>query len=160
MLVTMDELKFVHGLSFVKVKRPVVKKPPANTKKTEATAAIKELKPGERKIQKVSEIFFSNDSLQLSFYDNGTIDGDTITMVLNGKIIAEKIKLTTNAYRIMIPAKINVDDSLLLVMHAESLGLIPPNTGLLVILDGATRHEIRFEGDMQKSSAVVLRKKR
>jgi hypothetical protein len=160
MLVTMDELKFVHGLSFVKVKRPVVKKPPANTKKPGATAAVRELKPGERKIQKVSEIFFSNDSLQLSFYDNGTIDGDTITMVLNGKIIAEKIKLTTNAYRIMIPAKINVDDSLLLVMHAESLGLIPPNTGLLVIMDGATRHEIRFEGDMQKSSAVVLRKKR
>jgi len=38
--------------------------------------------------------------------------------------------------------------------------LIPPNTGLLVIMDGTTRHEIRFEGDMQRSSAVILRKKR
>ena len=160
MLVTMDELNFVHGLSFAKVKRPIVKKPPANTKKTETIAGTKEIKPNERKIQKVSEIFFSSDSLQLSFYDNGTIDGDTISMVLNGKIIAEKIKLTTNAYRVTIPAKINLDDSLMLVMHAESLGLIPPNTGLLVIMDGTTRHEIRFEGDMQRSSAVILRKKR
>jgi len=160
MLVTMDELNFVHGLSFVKVKRPIVKKPPANTKRNEPAVVTKELKPGERKIQKISEIFFSSDSLQLSFYDNGTIDGDTISMVLNGQIIAEKIKLTTNAYRIMIPSKINTDDSLMLVMHAESLGLIPPNTGLLVIMDGATRHEIRFEGDMQRSSAVVLRRKR
>jgi hypothetical protein len=45
-------------------------------------------------------------------------------------------------------------------MHAESLGLIPPNTGLLIIQDGATRHEIRFEGDLQRSSAIVLRRKR
>jgi hypothetical protein len=96
----------------------------------------------------------------LSFYDNGTIDGDTISMVLNGKIIAEKIKLTTNAFRITIPTKIDQNDSLMLVMHAESLGLIPPNTGLLIIQDGTTRHEIRFEGDLQRSSAIVLRKKK
>ena len=76
------------------------------------------------------------------------------------KRIAEKIKLTTNPYRVTIPAKISRDDSLILVMHAESLGLIPPNTGLLVIMDGAIRHEIRFEGDMQRSSAVILRKKK
>ena len=160
MLVTMDELNYVHGLSFAKVKRPVARKPPTNTKKNELPAVVKDIKPADRKIQKISEIFFSSDSLQLSFFDNGTIDGDTISMVLNGRMIAEKIKLTTNAYRITIPAKINPDDSLTLVMHAESLGLIPPNTGLLVIMDGATRHEIRFEGDMQRSSAIVLRKKR
>ena len=93
-------------------------------------------------------------------YDNGTIDGDTISMVLDGKIIAEKIKLTTNAFRVTIPTRINQNDSLMLVMHAESLGLIPPNTGLLIIQDGATRYEIRFEGDLQRSSAIILRKKK
>ena len=96
----------------------------------------------------------------MSFYDNGTVDGDTISMVLNGRIIAEKIKLTTNAYRITIPTKIAQNDSLMLIMQAESLGLIPPNTGLLIIQDGETRYEIRFEGDMQRSSAIVLRRKK
>jgi len=48
----------------------------------------------------------------------------------------------------------------MLVMHAESLGLIPPNTGLLIIQDGENRYEVRFEGDLQRSSAVILRKKR
>jgi hypothetical protein len=75
-------------------------------------------------------------------------------------MIAQKIKLTTNAYRITIPTKIDQNDSLMLVMQAESLGLIPPNTGLLIIQDGATRYEIRFEGDMQRSSGVMLRRKR
>lgn len=163
MLITMDEINLVHNLSFTGTRKPKAVKQPTNNnlkKETTGVAINSSLKPTERKIQKISEIFFTSDSLLLSFYDNGTVDGDTISMVLNGKTIAEKIKLTTNAFRITIPTRINQSDSLMLVMQAESLGLIPPNTGLLIIQDGPTRHEIRFEGDMQKSSAVILRRKR
>jgi len=163
MLITMEEINLVHNFSFVRTKKTNgAKQPTNNGLKKETTAAVikPSLKPTERKVQKISEIFFSSDSLQLSFYDNGTIDGDTISMVLNGRMIAGKIKLTTNAFRITIPTRIDQNDSLVLVMHAESLGLIPPNTGLLIIQDGATRHEIRFEGDLQRSSAIVLRRKR
>jgi len=45
-------------------------------------------------------------------------------------------------------------------MYAENLGTIPPNSGLLVIEDGPDRYEVGFEGDMKKSSAVKLRRKR
>ena len=163
LVVTLDEINFPHHLSFV---TPVKKKPvkqPSNIQKGNnitANAPIKPKPQTDRKIEKIRDISFTSDSLLLSFYDNGTIDGDTISMVLNGKIIAEKIKLTTNAFRITIPTKIDQNDSLMLVMHAESLGLIPPNTGLLIIQDGTTRYEIRFEGDLQRSSAIILRKKR
>ena len=163
MLITMEELNLVHNLSFARAKK--TKSPPqsANTNlrkiETPGTAKNLPLVPAERKIQKINDIFFNSDSLLLSFFDNGTIDGDTISMMLNGRMIAEKIKLSTNAFRITIPSKLNTGDSLVLIMHAESLGLIPPNTGLLIIQDGAIRHEIRFEGDLQKSSAVVLRKR-
>jgi hypothetical protein len=166
MLITLDEIKVVHNLSFIRTKKIKAVRPSPNTnlkkEKTETAGGVirPPLKPTERKIQRIREIFFSSDSLQLSFFDNGTIDGDTLSMLLDGKIIAEKIKLTTNAFRITIPTKINQNDSLLLVMHAESLGLIPPNTGLLIIQDGATRYEILFEGDLQRSSAIVLRKKK
>lgn len=164
-LVTLDEINLVHNLSFVRAKKKMPVKQPINTDlkkgKTGSPVTINQpLKPTERRIQKINEIMFSSDSLQLSFFDNGTVDGDTISMVLNGRVIAEKIKLTTNAFRITIPTKIGLNDSLILVMHAESLGLIPPNTGLLIINDGNIRHEIRFEGDLQKSSAVVLKRKR
>lgn len=163
MLITLDEINFVHDLSFVRKEKIKAKLPVNNNftkKKTETPVETKSLIKEERKIQKLSEIVFTSDSLQLSFYDNGTIDGDTISMVLNGKMIAEKIMLTTVAYKITIPAMISPDDSLILVMHAESLGLIPPNSGLLIIQDGDKRHEIRFEGDMQRSSSIMLRKKK
>jgi len=163
LLVTLDEINFPHHLSFV---TPVAKKKTviqSNIQKqnnVNPTVTIKPKPTTDRKIEKIRDIVFSNDSLLLSFYDNGTIDGDTISVTLNGNMLAEKIKLTANAFRITIPTKINQGDSLILVMHAESLGLIPPNTGLLIIQDGETRYEIRFEGDMQRSSAVMLRKKR
>jgi hypothetical protein len=162
MLITLDEINFVHDLSFVRKEKIKAKLPPNNLakKKTETPVEIKSIIKEERKIQKLSEINFTSDSLQLSFFDNGTIDGDTISMVLNGRMIAEKIMLTTVAYKITIPAMISPDDSLILVMHAESLGLIPPNSGLLIIQDGDKRHEIRFEGDMQRSSSIMLRKKK
>jgi len=166
MLITLEETSLPYNLSFTSEnkKKTEIKRSNSEALKKEKTVAAEVVaKPQpktDRKIQKISEIYFSSDSLQLSFFDNGTIDGDTVSMTLNDKPIAEKIKLTTNAFRITIPAKIDQNDSLILVMHAESLGLIPPNTGLLVIQDGNTRHEIRFEGDLQRSSAIVLRKRK
>jgi hypothetical protein len=161
MLITMDEINLVHNFSFIKTK-PVKHANNYNLKKETTGIIVKPpLKPTERKIQKISEIDFSSDSLLLSFYDNGTIDGDTVTILLNGKILAEKLGLKGNAFKITIPTSdLRSGDSLLLVMQAESLGLIPPNTGLLIIQDGTNRYDIRFEGDLQRSSAVMLRRKK
>ncbi|HET9744324.1 MAG TPA: hypothetical protein VFP97_01350 [Chitinophagaceae bacterium] len=165
MLITMDEINLKHNLSFVRPKQIKRVRQPTNTnprtgKTVPASVITPPLKPNERKIETISEILFTGDSLLLSVFDNGTIDGDTISMALNGRIIVDKVKLTTRAFRTAIPSALKPGDSLILVMHAESLGLIPPNTGLLVIEDGTVRHEIRFEGDLQRSSAIILRKRK
>lgn len=112
-----------------------------------------------RKTEKIQDIFFNSDSLVLSLFDNGTIDGDTVSLLLNGRIIADNIGLSSRAYKITIPMDVKPGDSLQLVMYAENLGSIPPNTGLLIIEEGNNRYEIRFAGDLQKSSAIMLRKK-
>lgn len=112
----------------------------------------------DRKTEIIRTVNFSSDSLLLSLVDNGTVDGDSISLVLNGRIILEKLGLTGRSYRMMVPVTASPGDSLLLIMYAESLGSIPPNSGLLIIQDGNTRHEIRFEGDLQRSSGVMLRK--
>ena len=51
-------------------------------------------------------------------------------------------------------------DSIVLIMYAENLGSIPPNTGLLVIHDGDDIYEIRFSGDLKKNSSIILKRKR
>lgn len=102
---------------------------------------------------------FKSDSLQLSLYDNGEVDGDTVTVLLNGNVIMAKERLSTNAVKktIYIPSTM---DSVQLVMYAENLGSIPPNTGLLVVKDGRDTYEIRFTGDLQKNAGIIFRRKK
>jgi hypothetical protein len=113
----------------------------------------------ERKTDIVRSVFFKADSLVLSLYDNGIVDGDTVSVVMNGKVILANQGLTTRAIRYVIHVTPDIGDSILLTMVAENLGSIPPNTGLLIVEDGEQRNEIRFTGDMQMSSAVLFRRK-
>jgi hypothetical protein len=113
----------------------------------------------ERKTEIVRSVFFKSDSLVLSLYDNGIVDGDSVSVVMNGKVIIANQGLTTKAARFVIHLTPELGDSILITMIADNLGSIPPNTGLLIVEDGDDRNEIRFTGDMQMSSAVLFRRK-
>jgi hypothetical protein len=113
-----------------------------------------------RKTEFIRTIDFKSDSLTLTLYDNGIVDGDTVSVVLNDQVIIPKLGLTEEAYRKVIKIPPGLGDSLQLVIYAENLGSIPPNSGLLIVEDGSDRYKVGFEGDMKKSSAVRLRRKR
>jgi hypothetical protein len=113
-----------------------------------------------RKTEVIQNVFFKSDSLLLKLYDHGVIDGDTVSVVLNGKVIVARQRLTGKPIVSVIHITPDLGDSLLVVMYAESLGSIPPNTGLLIVQDGDNRYEVRFEGTKQKSSAILLTRKR
>ncbi len=104
-------------------------------------------------------MFFKTDSLELSLYDNGEVDGDTVSVLMNGIVLMAKQRLSTNAIRktIYIPAEM---DSVELVMYAENLGTLPPNSGLLVVRDGRDTYEIRFSGDLKRNAAVILKRRK
>ncbi len=140
------------------VKVTVVSSPPA--KKLEAVPKIAAAEIATRKTEIIRSVFFNSDSILLSLYDNGVVDGDTVSVVLNGKVIIARKELTTKPLKTVIHTTPDFGDSLQLVMYAENMGSIPPNTGLLFIQDGANRYEIRFEGDMKRSSSIILRRKR
>jgi hypothetical protein len=166
MLSKLEELNLLHTLSFMNVdtkKKTISNKPVADSLITKNNVAVETIKAKPRimprKTEKIRDIIFSEDSLVLSVFDNGTIDGDTISLLLNGKIIADKIGLSSRAFKITIPVSVQPGDSLQLVMYAENLGSIPPNTGLLTIEEGNNRYDIRFEGNLQKSPAITLKKR-
>lgn len=135
--------------------KPVVPKPqPVVVDPTAATDLA------NRKVETIKALYFKSDSLTLTLYDNGEVDGDTVSVVMNGTVIMPKVGLSTQAVKKTIYTNEIAGDSIQLVMYAESLGTLPPNTGLLIVNDGGDRYEIRFSGDMQKSSAIVFRRKK
>jgi hypothetical protein len=141
-----------------KVTPPVIVAPPLVKKvnPVDATAAVD---VNKRKVETIQAVYFKSDSLELTLYDNGEVDGDTVSVVMNGEVIMPKVGLSTRAFKKTIDTKA-AGDSIQLIMYAESLGSLPPNTGLLIVYDGKDRYEIRFSGDMQKSSAIVFRRRK
>jgi hypothetical protein len=134
-----------------------------SVKKTPVAASPVNLTPAanvnQRKTILQQTVTFSSDSLLLTLYDNGEVDGDTVSVLMNGQLIIAKQGLSTTASKktIYIPS---TTDRVELVMYAESLGSIPPNTGLLVIRDGKDLYEIRFSGDLQKNASIVFNRKK
>lgn len=105
------------------------------------------------------DIEVESDSVRISFYDNGDIDGDTISVFLNKQPILVKQGLTAKALNLYFSL-----DSLReineLSMFAENLGLYPPNTALMVLTDGVNRYEIYLSSSLVQNATVRLRKKK
>ena len=136
--------------------KEIVKNQPTTSFITNTIAAAS---VSQRKTVVQQTVEFSSDSLLLTLYDNGEVDGDTVSILMNGELIVAKQRLSTTASKktIYIPSN---TDRVELVMYAESLGSIPPNTGLLVIRDGKDLYEIRFSGDLQKNASIVFNRKK
>ncbi len=103
--------------------------------------------------------YFESDSLVLTLYDNGEVDGDTVTVLMNGGIIFSKTGLSTKANTKTVYITPDMD-SVKLVMYAESLGEIPPNTGLLIVNDGDKRYDVRFSADLKTNAGILLRRRK
>ena len=114
----------------------------------------------KRTIKTEQAVYFESDSLVLTLYDNGEVDGDTVTVVMNGNVIFSKVGLNTKANSKTIYINENTPDSIKLVMYAENLGEIPPNTGLLVVRDGENVYDVRFTADLKSNAAIILRRKK
>lgn len=112
----------------------------------------------ERENVVISEIEVDSDSLQIDVYDNGEIDGDMISLFYNKQLILSNQKLTHKSIKI----KIELDSTKStneISMFAENLGLIPPNTALMIVNDGKKKHEIRLTSSLEKNATIRIRKK-
>lgn len=86
-------------------------------------------------------------------YDNGQIDGDTVTLYFNGKLIVSKQRLSTTPISVKIKLDQDRNDNDL-VMIAENLGSIPPNTALMVVTVGDKRYEVNITSTEQVNGTV------
>ena len=104
-------------------------------------------------------IYFRSDSLSIALYDNGEVDGDTVSVIINDEMFIEKQGLRSTAFRKTFYVPQTESDSLLVVLFANNLGKYPPNTGLLQIKDGEEIFYVRFKADLDRNAAIVLRRK-
>jgi hypothetical protein len=132
--------------------RPSIEKPKAPS--TIAGPDISRIDKRTKQIIKTIEV--DSRSFRVDLYDNGQIDGDTISLYLNGKLMVSGQRLSTE------PISLNVtmtEDDNELIMYAENLGSIPPNTALMIVTVGDKRYEVNISSTEQTNGAVRFRYK-
>jgi hypothetical protein len=118
---------------------------------------INQFKQREKELQQ--EIEVESDSLLVNFYDNGEVDGDSISVFFNDQLLTFNRLLSARAIQFKIALDPNREFNEL-TMFADNLGAIPPNTALMIVYDGVQRHDVRLSSNLQKSAAVRIRKKK
>ncbi len=125
-------------------------------KKPEPPPSIKPVELEKRDKELVKEFIVDNDSISITLYDNGVVDGDSITLIYNDSILTTHKLLTDKPLTFFI--KIAPGNSRNeLVMYAENLGSIPPNTALMVIYDGKKRYELNIKSTEKTNGAVSFK---
>ncbi|HVT84359.1 MAG TPA: hypothetical protein VHD35_04110 [Chitinophagaceae bacterium] len=113
----------------------------------------------ERENVIANDIEVTSDSLKVDFYDNGEVDGDSISIFYNDKLIAFHQMLSTKAvhFDLVLDSTKQVNE---LTMFADNLGSIPPNTALMIIDDGKKRYEARLSSNLEKNATVRIKRKK
>ena len=103
----------------------------------------------------VKQIETEETEMTIQLFDNGQIDGDTVSIFHNNLQIVDRAGLTATP----VTVKIKVDKQHPhheLVMVAENLGSIPPNTSLMIITTKDNRYEIFITSTEQKNAKIVI----
>jgi hypothetical protein len=93
--------------------------------------------------------------IKMEIYDNGQIDGDSVTIYHNNTLIKSHMRLSQKPITITI----DVDASQPhheIIMVADNLGTIPPNTSVMIITTATNRYELFISSNEQKNAKVVF----
>lgn len=117
----------------------------------------KPLQRFESRTNKVLQtIDVEEENISVQLYDNGQIDGDTVTVTFNGDVVALKKGLSAKPIVLNLKVKAGVDNEL--VMYAENLGSIPPNTALMVVWVDDKRYEVNISSDEKRNGSIIFRR--
>jgi hypothetical protein len=110
-------------------------------------------KPTKKIDQLIQEIRLDSTEVQLALYDNGQIDGDTVSVFVNQKPVIEHKMLRSQPIELRI--KVDPENPLKeVVMVGENLGQIPPNTALMIITTKTDRFQLYLTADGEKNAMI------
>jgi len=126
---------------------------PVQVRQNDTLARIQQslkLQPREKDVLQTYQLDTSD--IKIDIYDNAEIDDDTVSVFLNNTLLLYKKRLTDKALTLKLQAFPGTEYELM--MYADNLGKIPPNTALMIITAGQKRYELRVVSSEQKSAVV------
>jgi hypothetical protein len=130
----------------------------APSPKKENPPVIKAIPPIEekfvqRKKMLITKLPLEGDTVEIHFYDNAEIDGDSISLFMNSKLVFEHVRLSDKPHIVKFAVK-DLSETNELVMVAENLGAIPPNTSYMIAYINNQRYTANL-ASTENSSAMI-----
>lgn len=100
----------------------------------------------------VKTVELKSADVKIDLYDDAVIDHDTVTVLINNKLLLYRQMLTDRPLTIHFNAFPNTVYEL--VMYADNLGDIPPNTALLMVTSGEEKYKA-FMSSSEQTSATI-----
>lgn len=150
---------FLFSFSLTQAQLPLIRKetPKAIPKKVPAVIKIKVPIKGfeKRRREVVQTITITQPTFHLDFYDNGEIDGDSITVFFNGNAVLSHKRLSDKPISLDLIFDKNVKENIV-TMYADNLGEIPPNTATVIVTSGGKQYQARLVSDYGKSASLTF----
>ena len=106
-----------------------------------------------RRVEVKDTIYSSTRDVEILVWDAQKVDGDTVSLMLNGEFILENHPLSKLPKRLKATLK---PQNNRIVLYAHNLGSIPPNTASISILHLNSQQEVSLMSDKKNSQAVIV----
>lgn len=106
-----------------------------------------------RKVEVQKVMNTKSRRVELMVWDNRKIDGDTISINVNGEWVLERHGLTDNEESVMV--ELNQKHNVIII-HAHNEGKIPPNTIAVIVKDGHNEEMFTLKSTMGTSAALKI----
>lgn len=137
----------------IRLQKATVSDFPVDIDQSDTLAALQEtlhLQPREKTL--VKTVTVSSPDVKIELYDNAEIDHDTVTVLINNKLLLYRQMLTDRPLTLHFNAFPGTPYEL--VMYADNLGDIPPNTALMMVTAGSEKIEVFMSSSEQNSATV------
>lgn len=93
------------------------------------------------------------DTARIELYDNGEIDGDSVSLFLNNALVVQHVRLAATPKVLLLAIDRSIPVNRLLLV-AENLGRLPPNTALMVVTVHGRTYNLFLSTDYKKNASI------
>lgn len=108
---------------------------------------------GDRTTDTLTTLTANRQRITLWLWDNAERDGDTLSVIVNGRPVLTGLALTRKRHKLKVDLAPGMNE-LLVVAHNE--GRVPPNTASALVRTGRGRKELLFSTSMQRNQALRI----
>ncbi|WP_461789067.1 hypothetical protein [Pedobacter sp.] len=107
-----------------------------------------------RNVQVQGTVEVGNKKVDVLIWDSGQIDGDIVSLYVNGKEIIANYTLTASKKR--LPVTLDNKGYNYILLYAHNEGSLPPNTCAVSLDDGAGEKNLVLSADLKTNGAYNI----